>query len=380
MVAGDLDAMVIGDSDRFSIGKSFDFTNLNSALRLEPGGISPATAKIKGHKVLSAGRLHSPDIAPHKSGSVNLALPASRLRADVLYLTAVDPGGRELWTWSWSLRAMNVGPATSGPALQVTEGQQFVSIHSNGSEFSISKETGAVIEAVNRGSKIPLTGGPRLIAFRRNDRKYENVAGNSRLTHFESRKEGKSIVVETSYEGAFKYVRWRVSPDGRMGLVAVLDYEYSFDGPVDILGIQFESEEKEIRGIRWLGMGPYRVWQNRLQGTRLDVWQNGYNDSTPGESWIYPEFKGYFRDVRWARFLTRSGTLTLGCETPNSYLGLFKPSDGVNGLLEFPNVGIAVLDVIPAIRNKFHTTDEIGPQSQTKKVSGTINRTIELRF
>jgi hypothetical protein len=62
------------------------------------------------------------------------------------------------------------------------------------------------------------------------------------------------------------------------------------------------------------------------------------------------------------------------------YSGLFKPRDGVDGLLDFLDVGIAVLDVIPAMRNKFHTTDEIGPQSQAKQVSGTMKRTIQRRF
>jgi hypothetical protein len=83
-----------------------------------------------------------------------------------------------------------------------------------------------------------------------------------------------------------------------------LDYEYRFDGVVDLLGVRFDSPQDSMRGIRWLGMGPYRAWQNRLQGTRLDVWENTYNDTTPGESWAYPEFKGYFRDWKWATFDT----------------------------------------------------------------------------
>jgi hypothetical protein len=227
---------------------------------------------------------------------------------------------------------------------------------------------------------LEITGGPRLIAYRRKDRTYEDVAGESRLTHLESKTENGTIVVEATYEGALKYLHWRIKPDGAQGLVADLDYEYSFVGLVDILGVRFDADEKSIRSIRWLGMGPYRVWQNRLEGTRLDVWENSYNDSTPGEKWIYPEFKGYFREVRWAEFLTNRGGILLSIPNSNSYLGLFKPSDGVNGLLDFPDVGIAVLDVIPAMRNKFHTTDEIGPQSRTKIVTGTVRRSIELRF
>ena len=371
-----VNAEISSTSVDFAIENRFDFTNLNRcSFEWSLGKFSSQP----GHRAIARGTLRSPNVAPHASGRVRLGLSAGAHANDVLYLTVKDPSGHELWTWSWSLRAPDV-PQRLGPTLQVTEGLGFVSIHGGGSEFSISKETGQIIEAVNRGSKIPLTGGPRLVAFRRNDRNYDDIAGSSRLTHFESRKEGKSVIVEATYDGALKMIRWRVSPDGRMGLNARVEYEYSFEGLVDILGIQFDADERQISGVRWLGMGPYRVWQNRLLGTRLDVWQNKYNDTTPGESWVYPEFQGYFRDVRWARFSTTGGPLTLVNASPNSYLGLFKPRDGVNGLLNFPDVGVAVLDVIPAIRNKFHTTDEIGPQSEARKVSGTIKHTIELRF
>ena len=112
----------------------------------------------------------------------------------------------------------------------------------------------------------------------------------------------------------------------------------------------------------------------------LEVFENEYNDSTPGERWNYPEFKGYFRDLHWARFETSAGPLTISTSEPRPYLGLFKPKDGANGLLDFPDVGISILDVIPAMRNKFHTTDEIGPQSKAKEVSGVVKRSIELSF
>ena len=159
-----------------------------------------------------------------------------------------------------------------------------------------------------------------------------------------------------------------------------LDYEYAFDGVVDAIGVNFDFPENHMKGIRWLGMGPYRVWQNRMQGTRLDVWQNAYNDTTPGESWTYPEFKGYFRDWKWAAFDTIEGKIIVHTGTDDSFLGIYKPKDGKDGLLDLPEIGIAFLDVIPAMRNKFHTTDEIGPQSQPKQVSGIKRGTIHFRF
>jgi hypothetical protein len=368
-----------GSSVTFEVENRFDFTNLNQCsfewtlaeFRREPG-----------HRILAAGALLAPNIAPHRSGQLQLILPASRIQADVLYVTAKDPQGHELWTWSWSLRDSQPKQVLSTSGLQSTESGNLISIRKGQIELSISKESGTITRTTMGGNPLLINSGPRVIAYRRNDRSYENVAGESRLTHFVARKETNAVVVEASYEGALKYLRWRFSADNNSGsgLLAQLDYEYSFDGPVDVMGVQFDANEKLIQAIRWLGMGPYRVWQNRLQGTRLDVWQNRYNDSMPGERWIYPEFKGYFRDVRWAEIDTASGVTTISTAPSNFYLGLLKPNDGVNGLLDLPDVGIAVLDVIPAMRNKFHTTDEIGPQSQAKQVSGTVKRTVQLRF
>jgi len=370
-----------GSSVKFDVENRFDFTNLNQCafewtLAQFSGGPKA------GHKVIAGGALSAPNVGPHNSGQLQLTLPASRIRADVLYLTVKDPLRHELWTWSWSLANSEPKPIVSTSAPELTDNGNTILIRSGRIQLIIGKDGGTITRATIGGNPLLINSGPSVIAYRRNDRSYTNVAGESRLTHFESRKEANAVVVEASYEGALKYLRWRFSPSGQgsgAGLVAQLEYEYSFDGPVDILGIQFDADEKLVRGTRWLGMGPYRVWQNRLQGTRLDVWKNGYNDSMPGERWIYPEFKGYFRDVRWADFVTASGVTSLSTAS-SSYLGLFKPRDGVDGLLDFPDVGIAVLDVIPAMRNKFHTTDEIGPQSKAKQVSGTMKRTIQLRF
>jgi len=370
----------------FDVENRFDFTNL-SGCRLDwqlatfvSDNSIAKNRRTTGHTVVSQGSLQLPNVAPHNQARLSLALPAARTRADVLYLTAKDPNGRELWTWSWSLKATETQKGSLKTELKATENADVISVRHGTTEIGISKATGEIASATSSGRKLVLSAGPRLIAYRRNDRRFENVAGTSRVTHIETKHEGDALILEFTYEGPLKSIHWSLSADEDRGILAELSYEYSFAATVDILGISFDSDEKQLRGIRWLGMGPYRVWQNRLQGTKLDVWNNAYNDSTPGESWIFPEFKGYFRDIRWARLDTAAGPMTISMGSSNQYLGLFKPKDGVNGLLDFPDVGIAVLDVIPAMRNKFHTTDEIGPQSKAKEVSGVVRRKIELRF
>src|SRR6185295_11386648 len=162
-----------------------------------------------------------------------------------------------------------------------------------------------LIEVTSQGRTLPLSNGPRFIALRRSDRKYEDIAGESSVSDFTIRKDGEDVLVETTFKGALRKTLWKISPDGYVGL----EYEYSFDGLVDMIGINFDLPESHMKSIRWLGMGPYRVWQNRLEGTRFDVWRSRFHNTTPGENWNYPEFKGYFRNWRWAAFETDAGNI-----------------------------------------------------------------------
>lgn len=268
----------------------YDFTNLaQCSFEWEFARFSSPNESGSGHTRLSSGTVKGPDIPPHGSGELKLKLPAGWRNADVLYLTARDPMGRELWTWSWALKlaagfsrsqqkskAIDVQTHDDGGVLVVQAGAL---------QLRFGKETGSLAEVRRNGKIVPFGNGPRFIAFRRKDREYADVSGQSSLTHFVWRREEADTIVEASYSGSLSKVRWRIAPSGTVQL----DYEYSFDGFVDLIGVDFNFPESQMKGIRWLGMGPYRVWQNRMQGTRLDVWANAYNDSTPGDSWIYPE-------------------------------------------------------------------------------------------
>src|ERR1700752_983901 len=364
------------------LANRFDFTNLNECtFTLQLGRFPTVQQQAKGHLVVTSSTRKGPNVAPHSVGNLKFNLPNNWQNADVLYLVAKDPKGNELWTWSWSIaHARIVTPLRPGAQLKATDdGSDRLRISDGITELVFNKAYGALETVTRDGKLLPLGNGPQFLAFRRNDRKYENVGGAAKLSRFDWRRELNSIVIEAAYTGPLRFAHWKIHSDGKQ-LVADLEFEYQFEGLVDMLGINFESDTETIEKIRWLGFGPYRVWQNRLAGTRLDVWENAYNDSTPGESWIYPEFKGYFRGWRWARLQTTNGRISISSDRDDSFLGLFTPKDGVNGLLELPDIGIAFLDVIPAMRNKFHTTDEIGPQSKPQQVSGTKRQSIQFRF
>jgi hypothetical protein len=190
--------------------------------------------------------------------------------------------------------------------------------------------------------------------------------------------DGNDVVVEAKYSGPFKQANWRISPTGPVKL----DYTYEFNGLVDLIGVNFDYPETNVQNITWLGAGPYHVWQNRLQGTRWDVWHNDYNDTIPSVIYSFnPEFKGYFGEWRWASFTTTEGKITLSTQQPGTYLGVYTAKDGpVGPLLALPQTGLTVLDVIPAMRDKFLSQDRMGPQSASKQISGEHKGEITLNF
>jgi Glycosyl hydrolases family 2, TIM barrel domain/Glycosyl hydrolases family 2, sugar binding domain/Beta galactosidase small chain/Beta-galactosidase, domain 4/Glycosyl hydrolases family 2 len=383
---------------RLQVENRYDFTNLDRCRFDWSLARFPAPADGRaGHTVIAAGTVPGPAVAPHAAGELRLALPADWRQADALYVTAVDPAGRSLWTWSWSWQpdAALAGPMPREDAAPVAgrdDGIQ-LAVRVGALDLRFNKGSGMLDEVLLHGRPIPLHNGPRFIAERRADRnpdgsvrphvergvdrRYDVVPTPARLTSLGWRNDGDAVVVEADYDGALRQALWRITPDGDVRL----DYTYDFEGAVDLMGVQFDYPEAAMQAIRWLGMGPYRVWQNRLKGTTLDVWQNAYNNTTPDESYVYPEFKGYFRDWRWAVFTTTAGDVTLVNDHAGRYLGVYSPPDGkVGPLAVFPPAGLAVLDVIPAMRNKVDASDLLGPQSQVVQAAGLHHGTIHLRF
>ena len=369
--------LTAGPRVSFTVENRFDFTNLATcSFEWQLARLPSPFEKRSGHVTLAAGKLKGPSVPPHGAGELKILLPPSWKRADVLYLTAKDPAGRELWTWSWELKRAAVPSRAVEGEVSTREADGSLFVRTGALELRFDKATGLLAEVRHGGRLIPFGNGPRFLAFRRDERKYVDISGPSAKLFFEPHMEGKDLIIETHYNGALSLARWRVSPNGAVRL----DYRYTFEGDVDLLGVQFDAAEKETRAVRWLGRGPYRVWQNRTHGTRLDVWERRYNDTTPGESWDYPEFKGYFAGWRWAAFDTGGDRITIINESGDSYLGVYRPKDGRDGLFDLPETGIAILDVVPAIGSKFQPPAQLGPQSRQRHVTGTTRGSLLFRF
>ncbi|MGS2739247.1 glycoside hydrolase family 2 TIM barrel-domain containing protein [Sinomicrobium sp. M5D2P17] len=379
----------------FTLENRYDFTNTNRCtLEWELAQFPNPEDKNAERKTIVKKTVKGPDIAPHATGELQIKLPGNWKEADVLYLKALDPEGKELWTWAytWDKEKEPVAEHAEGK-ISLQETVDYYQITASGTQIKIDRKTGKLQQVVQSGKVIDINNGPRFIAARRGDRTldgsvdkdaakgedriYEEIAYEEKLQHISAEEKNGEVVVSADYFGPLQKVQWTVKAGGTVQL----DYEYDYHGVVELAGVSFDYPEDNMKSIRWLGKGPYRVWQNRLQGTTLDVWENDYNDPIPGESFVYPEFKGYFNQWQWAVFRTSQGEVQLSNPESGSYLGVYTPRDGRDALLyTLPQTGIAVFDVIPAVRNKVNATDLVGPSSQPKWIEGVKKHTLFLKF
>jgi len=301
--------------------------------------------------------VESPDIPPGDSGALHVDLPADWKSFDMLCITAVDPRGRNINTWSWNLtspeamasRTVTVG----GEPVTAREDADAVIVSSGNTEIRLSKTSGLLIEARKGDRRIPLGDGPILAGA---DIKFRG------LRHYAS---GNNWVVELTYESRPEFrVKWTMMPGGWVQL----DYDYRQPGSYDFMGITFKVPENLVTGVRLMANGPYRVWKNRMKGPRFGIYDKAYNNTVTGESWEYPEFKGYYSNFYAVEIQTRELPFTLLSATEDLFLHLFTPSPpkgayNNNTAPPFPTGNLSFLHGIPPIGTKFSKPEAMGPQS-----------------
>ncbi len=385
---------------KFAVENRYDYLNLNTCRFLWQQVKFPLAtdAPKAGAQVLKQGEVQGSDVAAHAAGTLDIGttiLP----EADALFVTAIDKHGHELWRWTFPVDKPHRSTAEDSPSsgkATYTATENELTVKAGNRTFVFSKKDGQLKGVSVNNRKISFANGPRFIAARRADRSldqfynhddekakekertYSEFPDAAVFTKLDVREEGSNLIVNANYKlGNLEKAQWTIAPSG----VMTLDYTYNFSGVVDLMGIRFDYPEEQVVGKRWLGAGPYRVWQNRIHGTQYDVWENDYNDLIPGETFTYPEFKGYFGNVSWMNIRTTEGTISLTNETPDAYIGVYQPRDGRDRLLyTLPESGISVLNVIPPVRNKVNATDLCGPSSQAKWVDGSQTGRIVFRF
>lgn len=343
---------------RILIENDYIYTNLNKCTfewKLSTLASPQSTSILP--KTNASGKVVGMSLAPHEKGFLQLNLPASWKNSDVLYLTAYDQYKKELFTWSWPIKPPEAAATKfvvkPSSKIEAIEQDSSLLIKTDGLSYYFDKRTGNIQKVVTPKSEVSLSNGPVLAGVK-------HVL--SKLNHYAS---GLDYIVEPIYEGSSQFiVKWTFSS----GKPVKLDYQYSMRGDVDFIGITFNYPEENVTGMKWEGRGPYRVWKNRMKGQQFGVWQKSYNNTVTGESWDYPEFKGYHADVHWVTIQNKQSPFTVYTTKTGTFLQMYKPlkpkaagNDNTNP--PFPEGNLGFLDAISAIGTKFQSPDKMGPQS-----------------
>jgi hypothetical protein len=356
---------------KIAIENRYNFTNLNQCtLRWKLVNLQTAIDKKINPAFVRTGKPADINLTTGQKGTLDLNLPGTWYAYDALYLTAYGPDNKELFTWSWQIPHDAIIPAKVIAKAPVVKGDDNTLIVDCGNaKYYFDKKTGYIQEVATPKGDVSLSGGPVLAGV------------SCDLKQFTSRAGADGYEVEADYQGATGglHVKWAFTS----GKPAKLNYTYTQTGEADFRGISFNYPEDKITGMKWEGRGPYRVWKNRLKGQQFGIWHKDYNNSVTGETWGYPEFKGYHAEVHWVTIENKEAPFTVSTSDPNLYLQMYHPAREKDALKNnnvepaFPDGDIGFLNAIAPIGTKFQAAKVMGPQSQknealTTPVSGTL--------
>ncbi|TYA78362.1 glycoside hydrolase family 2 protein [Seonamhaeicola marinus] len=377
-------------SGEFQVENRYHFTNLNECKMIAKWVSFNGPNGTVDSKVLSENQVKLPDLSPGAKGSFSVYKPENWQAADALFLTATDIHGMEIFTWSYPVKtAKQINSTnisfTNTSDIKVLKSEDAITVNVDDKEFRFSQRTGLLKAVIKNGIKIPLKDGP---VFLGNKTDLENVVVNTLENKVEIiglyKKRKKYYDWKENNEMTQDFFKWTVHSNGLLDLNVELRNQKIVEG---YMGITFSFPEEDVKGMKWLGDGPYRVWRNRMKGTRFQVWENDYNNTVTGESgWVYPEFKGFFSSLNWMRLYSKSSNgFTVYCHSDLIFLRMLtpdQPAEPKRGatVSNFPKGDISFVKNIPAMGTKFMPASSSGPQGSVKHYFGNVDEPIEINL
>ena len=367
-----------------------------------------------GSVVLSSHTDHGRSLAPGASASWDgwgPPVPTSNRKADATRLRIKDANGHLIQTYVWPSNRLShdlarLDESAGASKATATESADTLTATSGDLSLQISKTTGLLVSVSRRGHSFSLAGGPRVVAMtprlppvpRRQQEPPPppppppSFAPDSKLTSLTHSTDGSDLVISALFSGPMKSLTYRLKPNGWLSI----EYVYALTGPHEYFGVAFDYPEGNVKGMRYLGQGPAPVYQNRIAGGTLDVWNRPYNntmvgdpdDVKPGEHFEYPVFKGFYAGVRWLQLNTTEGPITMLLDQQSDspvYVQVFTPKTPPPNLIGqayavFPTAGISLLNAIPAVGSKFVGPRSSGPMGQPAVANGEYNGSVNIYF
>jgi hypothetical protein len=403
-------------SHSYSVSNRYSFTNADRCtFEWETIAFRQPKDAASGSVVLASRIDHGRSLAPGASTSWDgwgppTAAVGQSAKPDATRLRIKDATGRVIQTYVWPANNLvhqldQVDQAVGGAKPAAAESGDTLTVTAGDISLQISQTTGLLVSASRQGKSFSLVNGPRIVAMGAkvapartqpgalpSPPPTATVAPESKLTSLTHQTDGNDLVISAAYAGPMKSLTYRLKPNGWVSI----DYVYTLSGEKEYFGVGFDYPEANVKGMRFLGQGPTPVYQNRLAGGTLDVWNRPYNntmvgdpdDLKPGEHFNYPVFKGFYAGVRWLQLITSEGPITaMVDQRPDSpiYVQVFTPKTPPANLIgqtgvPFPNAGISFLHAIPAVGSKFVGPKSSGPMGQPAVAKGEYQGHISLYF
>ncbi|TKG94052.1 glycoside hydrolase family 2 [Puteibacter caeruleilacunae] len=338
---------------KIKVENNFIYTNLNQCKLIQELVSLPksGSSSVKANAIDSV-EIPFGDIKPGETSHIQLDVK-NLAKYDALRLKVIDPHGNNIITKSLSIQPtdsyLNAQITSSNDKVTVAEESKQLTFKVKDMTYSFDKSSGNLSKVTKSGKTIPFNGGPAT----GNQLKVKNI-------RHQQIEEGYEVVY--TFEDIYREVKWTIHNNGRLELNYLMKLK---NGRYDLIGINFNYPEDEVKKARWMGDGPYRVWKNRMKGPQFGLWEKAYNNTITGIDWQYPEFKGYHSNICWTTIYGENNQVTIYTGIDNTFLRLYTPEFPENARkahAPFPEGDISFMHGIPAIGTKFQPAENLGSQ------------------
>ncbi|MFV0565984.1 MAG: glycoside hydrolase family 2 TIM barrel-domain containing protein [Flavobacteriaceae bacterium] len=365
----------------FLITNDYIYTNLN-ACKMEYRVLKANNNSLYNNdkaEVIASNPITLESIEPGETRKVGFQLPENFFEGDWLEITAHDPYGRAIYTWSWPIHRASylatklIPKRTQTKVATATKTNNHIVLSSHALSITFDTLSGEIISIKNSRGDVPFNKGPKPVGMKA-------VVKSATIEQTND-----AAIGVFNYAGGIHAIKWILFNDGRLKMDMILlkdaGRNSGFDGAafednINQFGITFEYPEEGVESIKWLGNGPYHVWKNRIKGTTFGLWEKDYNNTITGESFenlVYPEFKGYHANFIAANLKSEKGAIRFFSENDHLFLRLFTPDlpkkavSQVSPQPRFPEGNLSFMYEIPAMRS-FKPIEHHGPNSQPTNI------------
>jgi len=354
----------------------FSFVNLNQCtIKWKLIDFANPDAGSNGHRTLELGTVKVPNIQAGEKGKLVVELPKSFIKNDALVIEVYDNHGRLVYDKRLPITEPKNGFRVSSNNPFIQDKKDDFMFHRSTTSLRFDANSGILLSVLDNNKETSLSNFP-FLTFKADDTSVENkTSSTSKAT---ITKQDEQFTIEAKNTKGFDYIKWTLKPNGEVAL----DYAYTLaKGKYHYSGIGIEVAAKDVNRKRWLGEGPWRIYNNRTQGGILDVYAIDKKINIPGQVYNGPEFEGYFAPWHWAVFYL-TNNLNVGFENKTDVtLGVLNPVNGNDpkkATWHYPKQeGFFFFDEISAVGSKWKPAKVFGPDAQPilieKQIKGTVS-------